>query len=157
MGATNDQPWHFEAPLDRRALRLRAGLGFAAVLVLGAASGAAAVRGSVVGTIIGAAAAVVFGVLTVASWRLSRISGSPLILDEHGMFYEDGLGPRSFLPWERVTEVALRSGLLGRRVVVHLDENGHDLTLPAVCHAGAPPEWTAGVIETFRQHHLHKS
>lgn len=158
MNATTNQVWHFEAPLDRRAVRVRASVGLAAFSVLVAAAVKAAFRGSVIGVVIGAAGAVVFFTLAFASWRLARITGPPLVLDEQGLSYDDGLGPRSFLPWRRIVEVALRGGRLGRRIVVVVDDpERRELTLPAVCHGGAPPEWTAGLIETFRQQFLHQS
>ncbi len=157
MDATTNEVWRFEAPLDRKALRLRAAVGIAAFSVLVAASVRAAFHGAVVAVVIGVAGAVVFLTLSFASWKLARIDGSPLVLDEAGLSFDDGLGPRSFLPWPDVTQVNVRGGRFGRRVVVTVGgAERKELTLPAACHGGAPPEWIAGLIETFRQRFLHK-
>jgi len=157
MEAANDQPWHFEAPLDRRGLRMRTTVALVAMVLLLAAGVGSSIRGSSVGTVLGIFGAAVFALLALTSWRLSRIEGPPLVLDERGMAFDDGLRPRAFVPWEKIANVDLRASGFGRRVVVTLaGDEGVEVTLPSACYGGAPVEWIAGIIETFRQHAIHR-
>jgi hypothetical protein len=81
----------------------------------------------------------------------------PLVLDERGLAFEDGIEPRAFLTWEEIADVELRGFGFARRVVLTTRApDDRELLIPAICHAGSPPEWTAGLIETFRQHALHR-
>ncbi len=153
-----ESPWRFEAPLDRRALRVRTMFAVLAASLLCSAGAGALENGAIVGGFVGMAGAVVFGSLGYASFCMSRIEGSPLVLDERGLSFDDGLGPRSFVAWERVSDVALRKGTLARRVVVVAADGDREqeYLLPPICYAGAPVEWTAGLIETFRHHAIHR-
>lgn len=150
-------PWRFEMPLDRRALRLRAAFAVLAALLLVVLASAATRRGSATGTFLGLAGATLFAVLAHGSWRVARMAGPPLLLDERGIAFDSGRAPRVVLGWEEIADVTLRGAFFGRRVILVLREPPErELRLPASCCGDGPPEWTAGLIETFRQHALHR-
>lgn len=155
-GQADGSVWRFEAPVDRAALRMKAGFAWTAGGVLCIATGQAILTGSVVGTIVGLCAAATFAAAGFASWRHARMDGSPLLLDERGITLDDGMGTRSFLAWEDVDEVGLRGSFARRVVLVRREGDPEEVEVPRTAHAGAPPEWMAGLIETFRHRALHR-
>ena len=148
--------WYFEAPFDRRELRVRAVLAlvFAAVLALVAAE--ALTRGSLLGAGVGVVVGVAFILLAGLCLRRSIHACPPLVLDERGVSVDDGLGTAWRLRWDEIDAVLVARSPFGRRVLLRLrGEDGELRPVPAVCIGNAPPEWLAGLIETFRQHALH--
>jgi hypothetical protein len=152
-------PWRFEATVNRRHLLLKALLGWTFALLLSLVTAGAIERSAWLGAVFGLLGSVAFGLTGLIHWRMSRVDGPPLVLDEEGLAVNDGLGTRWSLNWHQVEAVGLRGRLLSRRVVLFLRRTGEmqppTITLPSICHGDAPAEWVAGMIETFRHHALH--
>lgn len=151
------QPWHFETTLNRRSLRWQAAAGFSAGVVLFALAGQSLRAGSAVGTVMGIAGAGLFWMLARLAWNQTRMSRAPLILDLHGLSVNDGTGDSWTVAWDKIDSIELRRGFWGRKIVVILSgPEGEERELPPLCYGDAPPEWTAGLIETFRRKGLHQ-
>ena len=149
--------WYFEAPLDRRGLQVRAVLALIFASVLGLVGAEALARGSLPGAGVGMVAAIVFVLLAGLSLRRAIHDRPPLILDETGVSVDDGLGTAWRLRWDEVDAVLVGRGPFGRRILLRIrrDASGDLRPIPPSCVGNAPPEWLAGLIETFRQHALH--
>lgn len=150
-------PWRFEAPIDRAAQRLRAWLGIAGSAALCVAAAECSAVNARTGALVALVFAFAMGLFGLLAWHRSKLDGAPLVLDERGLWYQDGLTGRMFVAWEELEDVTLRGGALARRVLLVIrDVERSEVVLPSICCADAPPEWTAGLIETFRQHALHR-
>jgi hypothetical protein len=145
------KPLRFAAPRERRGWLLRATAAslFAAgclPLASHAASG---------GSLAGIAASLLglfgFVLAAVAAIRRAVARRPPLVLDEHGVRVDVGPGGRWELRWGEVARVRLDDGLFRRRVVLEVSGESDPRVIPACCHGGLPPEWLAGLIETFRE------
>ncbi|RMF75471.1 MAG: hypothetical protein D6738_03655 [Acidobacteria bacterium] len=149
--------WYFEAPLDRRGLRVRALLALMFAAVLGLVAAEALTRGSLLGAGLGVLVGVSFVLLAGLSLRRSINDRPPLILDEGGVSVDDGLGTAWRLRWDEVEAVLIARSPFGRRVLLRVRRDPDDALrpIPSACVGNAPPEWLAGLIETFRQHALH--
>lgn len=154
----SDQPWHFEATLNRRALRWQAAAGFSAGVVLLTLAGQSLRAGSAVGAVMGIAGAGLFWALAAITWRRTRDGRPPLVLDLDGLTVREANGDSWSLAWEQIEAVDIERGFFGRRVVLIVrGPEGEDRALPGLCCGDAPPEWIAGLIETFRRRGLHPS
>lgn len=156
-GNGGDEPLRFEAPRQRGMLLVRALVGYAGSMILCVISSIASLQGVEVGALVGFAGAFCFGMMGMLSWRRSRASRPPLVVDEKGVAVDNGLGTRWRLPWEQIESVTIGRSLLRRRVELILrDQPGASVSIPLSCHVDAPVEWIAGLIETFRQRALHR-
>ncbi|MDH3285974.1 MAG: hypothetical protein OEQ13_14675 [Acidobacteriota bacterium] len=141
----------FAAPRDRKGWRLRS---LAAAALSGASIAVAVDAGSGgvgPGTIAGLGSALGFGLLATCAFRRSLSRRPPLVIDENGVAVDNGLGHSWSLSWREISRVRLRRGLFERRVVIELREAASSRKIPRACHAGLPPEWLAGLLETFRE------
>lgn len=144
-------PWRFEIPWPRPALRLRAILGVLAFAILVGRAAFALQRDPWGVFAFALVAAAAFLLAAVTAWRRLRTDAHPVVLDARGLAVDDGLGNSWFVTWEEIERVSLRRGFLRRWVVIHLRSGEPPLRLvhPAL-HYGLPPQWLAGLIETFR-------
>ncbi len=144
--------FRFESPRHAGLLRLRVVFGLLASFVLCLCASQAYAVGSDVGTAVGIAGAIVFGMMALSAWRRSRSAGPPLVLDDDGLAVDDGLGESWRLGWQEIRGVVIERSMWRVRVVLQLEgETGGSISLPRVCLVDAPPEWVAGLIETFRE------
>ncbi len=154
-----DQPprWYFESPLDRGALRARAGVAMSFAFVLAFIAAGSFHAGSIVGPGLGVVGALGFVLAAGLTWRMAHLERAPLVLDERGLEVDDGLGTRWRLAWTDVADVRIARSLWGRRVVleVRAPQGVMARVLPRLCQGDGPPEWTAGLIQTFRNRALH--
>ncbi len=142
----------FETPRYVGLLRVRLLFAASASVVLALVAGHAFHTSALIGAGIGFVGALLFGLLALSAWRRTRITYPPLVLDERGLAVDDGRGGRCRLEWTEVEGVHLVRKRWGARVVLDLlGEERPTLELPPACHGDAPPEWVAGMIETFRE------
>ncbi len=131
--------------------QLKAAAALVAALVLCWAGARAALADSAIGVGLGIAGASIFGLGAMLEYRRGAAGRPPLVLDAHGLAVDDGLGESWRLRWDRIERVGLERVVGRRRVVLVLTgEPPHLISLPTICHGDAPPEWLAGMIETFR-------
>lgn len=148
--------WYFESPFDRRAMRWRAAIGLSFAVLLALVAARALEMGSPLGAALGVLGAVGFVLAAGLAWRVSRLDGAPLVLDRQGIEVDDGLGSRWRLAWTDVEGVRVGRSLWGKRVVLDVrGASGSERVLPLICQGDGPPQWLAGIIETFRQQALH--
>ncbi|GEM_PF-5575644 len=140
----------FEAPRPRTALRRRTVVAMACSSLLGIAASEALVAGSLIGFSLGVAGSATFAFLALEQWRRAEAKGSPLVLDEAGIHVDDGVGPPMEIAWAGVREIRVERVLGMRSVVVYMQSMEDAQVLPRSCHEGAPAEWLAGLLETFR-------
>ncbi|MDQ7005928.1 MAG: hypothetical protein Q9Q40_01705 [Acidobacteriota bacterium] len=142
---------HFETPCQAGMHRFKALAALVAALVLCWAGARAALADSVPGVGLGIAGASLFGLAALLEYRRAAAGRPPLVLDDEGLTVDDGLGEAWRLGWERIARVGVERVTGRRRVVLVLTgEPPRLVSLPAICHGDAPPEWLAGMIETFR-------
>ncbi len=148
----------FEIPWPRAALRLKVllGVGAFAILVVRAMT----LFESALWPVFWFALVAASGFLLAAynSWRRLRCRRNPVVLDVTGLSVDDGLGHAWFLPWHQMEQVMLRRGFWRRWVVIRTRNGEPELRLvhPAL-HYGLPPQWLAGMIETFRDRFTHRN
>ena len=131
--------------------RFKAAAALVAALLLCWAGARAALVGSALGVGLGIAGASIFGLAAMFEYRRGAAGRPPLVLDGQGLAVDDGLGEAWRLSWDRIERVAIERVAGRRRVVLVLfGEPRRIVSLPPICCGDAPPEWLAGMIETFR-------
>ncbi|MFN7964404.1 MAG: hypothetical protein U0V87_01790 [Acidobacteriota bacterium] len=146
----------FEIPWPRAALRLKVLLGLVAFAIL--VMRAITLREIGLWPVFWFALTAAAGFLLAAfnAFRRLRCPKNPVVLDVSGLSVDDGLGHAWFLPWHQMERVMLRRGFVRRWVVIRTRDGEPELRLvhPAL-HYGLPPQWLAGMIETFRDRFTH--
>ncbi len=133
-------------------LRLRVLVAGAASFALALCASEAHALGSLAGASVGVAGSIFFGMMALIAWRRSHSIGPPLLVDNDGVAVDDGLGESWHFRWDEIEAVTIEGGAWRRRVVLVLHgQETETISLPAICHGDAPPEWVAGLIETFRE------
>lgn len=96
---------------------------------------------------------VFFSVAAAFAFRVLRRRRPFLVVDREGLKLDDSRGRPVRVTWDRLDAVRCPGSL--RAAVVFVlrpgEEDGlRELRLPAKRLGGAPPQWVAGMIETFR-------
>jgi hypothetical protein len=101
----------------------------------------------------GAFLAVFFAVAALFAFRVLRRTRPFLVVDREGLLLDDPRGRPVSVSWERLDSVRCPGSLRAGVILVLRPAEGdglRELRLPAKRLGGAPPQWVAGMIETFR-------
>jgi hypothetical protein len=141
-------------PPDRSAAALR--LIVALLMAAGGltVAGAGNLHGRPAAVAGGAFLALFFALAAAFAFRVLRRNRPFLVVDREGLGLDDPRGRPVRVAWDRLDAVRCPGRSLRAGVVLVLRPGGEDglreLRLPAKRLGGAPPQWVAGMIETFR-------
>jgi hypothetical protein len=153
-----ETPWRFEIPWPRPTLRIKAVMGLVASVVLAYRAAVAVHDSEPIVFWIAVIASAAFLAAGLQAWRRLLCGSNPVILDDRGLSVDNGLGEAWFIPWSDVERVMLRRGFFRRWVVVQTRVAISPLrSVSPDLFVGLPPQWLAGLIETFREHFQRRS